>query len=80
MGKLWWEAEYWEWSENDAVKHHRKVLDHMIQAAEEAVEYAKINNLSRQEVIEAKKKRQKLFKPRPASTKFKKQAWMLKPA
>ena len=22
------EAEHWEWSENDAAKHHRKVLEH----------------------------------------------------
>ena len=36
-----WEAEHWEWLENDAAKHHRKVLDHVIQAAEEAVKYDK---------------------------------------
>ena len=47
------EAKCWEWSENDAAKHHRKVLDHVIQVAEEAVEYAKTNNLLRQEVIDA---------------------------
>ena len=47
------EAKHWEQSENDAAKHHRKVLDRVIQAAEEVVEYAKINNLSRQEVINA---------------------------
>ena len=35
------------------MKHHRKALDHVIQAAEEAVEHAKSNNLSRQEVIDA---------------------------
>ena len=29
------------------------MLDHVIQVAEEAVEYPKINNLSRQEVIDA---------------------------
>ena len=52
MAKLGWEAKHWEWSENDTAKHHRKALDHMIQAAEEAVKYAKINNLSRQEVID----------------------------
>ena len=34
------------------MKHHRKALDHVIQAAEEAVEHAKSNNLSRQEVID----------------------------
>ena len=43
---------HWEQSENNATKHHRKVLDHMTQAAEEAVEYAKTNNLLRQEVID----------------------------
>ena len=32
---------------------HRKALDHMIQVAEKAVEHAKRNNLSRQEVIDA---------------------------
>ena len=46
------EAEHWERSENDAAKCHRKALDHVIQAAEEAVEYTKANNLSRQEVID----------------------------
>ena len=45
------EAKHWERSENDTVKCHRKSLDHVIQAAEEAVEHAKNNNLSRQEVI-----------------------------
>ena len=35
------------------MKHHRKALDHVIQAEEEAVEHAKNNNLSRQEVIDA---------------------------
>ena len=34
------------------MKHHRKALDRMIQAAEEAVEHTKSNNLSRQEVID----------------------------
>ena len=47
------EAEHWEQSENDTAKRHRKALDHMIQAAEEVVEHAKNNNLSRQEVIDA---------------------------
>ena len=47
------EAEHWEQLENDAVKCHRKALDCVIQAAEEAVEHAKNNNLSRQEVIDA---------------------------
>ena len=47
------EAECWERSENDAAKSHRKALDHMIQAAEEAVEHTKRNNLLRQEVIDA---------------------------
>ena len=47
------ETKRWEQSENDTVKRHRKALDCMIQAAEEAVEHAKNNNLSRQEVIDA---------------------------
>ena len=47
------EAKRWEQSENDATKCHRKVLDRMIQAAEEVVKHAKRNNLSRQEVIDA---------------------------
>ena len=47
------EAEHWERSENDTAKCHRKALDRMIQAAEEAVEHAKTYNLSRQEVINA---------------------------
>ena len=50
------EAECWERLENDAAKCHRKALDRMIQAAEEAVEHAKNNNLSRQEVIDAENK------------------------
>ena len=53
MAKSWQEAEHWEWSENDAAKQHTKVLDHVIQAAEEAIEYAKANNLPRWEVIDA---------------------------
>ena len=53
MARSWWEAKHWEQSENDAAKHHRKALDHVIQAAEEVVEYDKTNNLSRQEVIDA---------------------------
>ena len=48
-----WEAECWEQLENDTAKHHRKALDCVIQAAEEAVEHAKTNNLLRQEVINA---------------------------
>ena len=52
VAKSQWEAEHWEQLENDAAKHHRKALDHVIQAAEEVVEYAKMNNLSRQEVID----------------------------
>ena len=47
------EAERWERLENDAAKCHRKALDRMIQAAEEAVEHAKNNNFLRQEVIDA---------------------------
>ena len=54
MARSWWEAKCWEWSENDAAKHHRKALDCMIQAAEEVVEHPKRNNLLRQEVIDAK--------------------------
>ena len=46
------EAKCWERLENDAAKCHRKALDHVIQAAEEAVEHAKNNNLLRQEVID----------------------------
>ena len=45
-------AKHWEWSENDAAKHHREALDHVIQAAAEVVEFAKANNLLRQEVID----------------------------
>ena len=47
------EAERWEQLENDIAKSHRKALDCMIQAAEEVVEYAKRNNLLRQEGIDA---------------------------
>ena len=47
------EAEHWEQLENDTAKCHRKALDCVIQAAEEAVSYAKTNNLLRQEVINA---------------------------
>ena len=47
------EAKCWEQLENDAAKHHRKALDRVIQAAEEVVEHAKRNNLSRQEFIDA---------------------------
>ena len=39
--------------ENDTAKRHKIALDRVIQAAEEAVEHAKNNNLLRQEVIEA---------------------------
>ena len=53
MVRSWWEAKRWEQLENDTAKCHRKALDHTIQAAEEAVEYAKTNNFSRQEVIDA---------------------------
>ena len=47
-------TEHWEQSENDAAKHPREAPDHMIQAVAEVVEFAKANNLSRQEVINAK--------------------------
>ena len=53
MAKSWQEAKHWEQLENDAAKCHRKALDCVIQAAEEAVEHTKTNNLSRQEVINA---------------------------
>ena len=56
MAKSQREAECWEQSENDAAKHHRKALDRVIQAAEEAVEHAKRNNLLRQKVIDAENK------------------------
>ena len=46
-------AKCWEQSGNDTAKCHRKALDNVIQAAEEVVEHAKTNNLSRQEVINA---------------------------
>ena len=39
------EAEQWEWLENDAAKHHKEALDWLIQAAVDAVEFAKANNL-----------------------------------
>ena len=35
------------------MKHHKKALDHVIQAAEEVVEHTKRNNLLKQEVIDA---------------------------
>ena len=47
------EAEHWERSENNTAKRHSKALDRVIQVAEEAVEHAKRNNLSRQEIIDA---------------------------
>ena len=53
MAKSQQEAKCWEWSENDAAKHHREVLDCVIQAAVEAVEFTKATNLLRQEVIDA---------------------------
>ena len=59
MAQSWQEAKHWEQLENDAAKHHRKALDRMIQATEEVVEYAKINNLLRQEVIDAENKLEK---------------------
>ena len=53
MARSQQEAKHWEQSENDTAKHHIKALDCVIQAAKEAVEHAKRNNLSRQEVIDA---------------------------
>ena len=47
MAKSQQEAEKWEWSENDAVKHHKEALDQLIQAATEAVDFTKVNNLLR---------------------------------
>ena len=79
MPRSWWEAKHWEWSENDTAKHHRKALDHMIQAAEEAVEHAKTNNLLRQEVINAENGLAKAVQAKNSNTEFKKWAWMLKP-
>ena len=51
VAKSWQEAEYWEWLENDAAKHHREALDHMIRPAAEAVEFAKANNLLSQDAL-----------------------------
>ena len=68
------EAKCWERSENDAVKCHRKALDHVIQAAEEAVEHTKSNNLSRQEVIDAENELAKAVRLRTANTEFRKWA------
>ena len=51
MAKSQQEAELWEQLENDAAKHYREALDCMIQAAAEAVEFAKAINLLRQEVM-----------------------------
>ena len=59
--------------ENDAAKCYRKALDHMIQAAEEAVEYAKTNNVCKRLLMQ-KMNWQRLFKLRTADTKFKKWA------
>ena len=80
IAKSWQEAKHWEWSENDAAKHHKEALDHVIQAAAEAVEYAKANNLSRWEVIDAKKELAKAVQAKNSCYWVQKWAWMLKPA
>ena len=49
MTRSWMLAMIRKW----CAKCHRKALDRMIEAAEEAVEHAKTNNLSRQEIINA---------------------------
>ena len=51
MAKSQQEAERWEQLENDAAKHHREALDQLIQATVEVVEFAKVNNLLRWEII-----------------------------
>ena len=56
MAKSQQEAEQWEQSENDVAKHNREALDHLIQAAVEVVEFAKANNLLRQEIINVENK------------------------
>ena len=53
MAKSCQKAKCWEWSENDAAKHHREALNCVIQAAVEVVQFAKDNNLLSQEVIDA---------------------------
>ena len=80
VAKSWQEVECWEWLENDTAKCHRKALDHIIQAAEEAVEYTKTNNSQDERLLMQKMNWQRLFKLRTPNTKFKKWAWTLKPA
>ena len=69
------EAMCWEQSENDAAKCHRKALDCMIQAAEEAVEYAKTNNLLRQEVIDTKNELAKAVQAKNSQYQVQKVGW-----
>ena len=79
MARSWQEAKRWEQLENGAAKSHRKALDRMIQAAEEAVEHPKRNNLSGKRLLMQRMNWQRLFKLRTANTEFRKQAWTLKP-
>ena len=48
----------------DAAKHHKEALDQLIQAATKVVEFAKANNLSRQEIIDAEDKLSKAVQPK----------------
>ena len=68
------EAKHWERSENDAAKRHRKALDHVIQAAEEAVEHAKIISSRGKRLLTQRMNWQRLFKLRTANTEFRKRA------
>ena len=47
MAKSQQEAEQQEQLENNTTKYHKEILDHLIQAVVEAVEFAKANNLLR---------------------------------
>ena len=79
MARSRWEAEHWEWLENDTPKCHRKALGHMIQAAEEAVEHTKIITSWGKRLLMQRMNWQRLFKLRTADTEFRKQAWTLNP-
>ena len=61
--------------ENDTAKSHRKALDHVIQAAEEAVEHAKTNNLLRQEVIDAENELAKAVQAKNSQYRVQKVGW-----
>ena len=80
MARSWREVEHWEQLENDTAKHHRKVLDCMIQVAEEVVEHAKEMTSRGKRLLMQRMNWQRLFKLRTADTEFRKWAWMLKPA